>query len=77
MNFKTFLRTLVFLLMLFVVLYAGMNNIEEISFSFPGVLQKSVRAQAGIIFFVVLDRQCVLCFANIVHVIRRVRKEHV
>ena len=47
MNFKTFLRTLVFLLMLFVVLYAGMNNIEEISFSFPGVLQKSVRAQAG------------------------------
>ncbi len=53
MNFKTFLRTLVFLLMLFVVLYAGMNNIEEISFSFPGVLQKSVRAQAGIIFFVV------------------------
>ncbi len=53
MSFKTFLRTLVFLLMLFVVLYAGMYNTEEITFSFPGVLQKSVRAPASIIFFVV------------------------
>jgi uncharacterized membrane protein YciS (DUF1049 family) len=53
MSFKTFLRTLVFLAMLFVVLYAGMNNTETISFSFPLAFEKPVHQQAGIIFFVI------------------------
>ncbi len=39
MSFKSFFRTLVFLLMLFIVLYAGMYNTEDISFSFPIALQ--------------------------------------
>ena len=51
MSFKSFFRTLIFLLMLFVVLYAGMYNTEDISFSFPVALQKSVREPAALILF--------------------------
>jgi hypothetical protein len=53
MSFKSLFRTLLFLLMLFIVLYAGMNNTEESSFSFPGVLQRSVHQPAAKIFFVI------------------------
>jgi uncharacterized integral membrane protein len=53
MNFKTFLRTLVFLAMLFVVLYAGMYNTEDISFSFPIALEKSIHKPAALIFFAI------------------------
>ncbi len=51
MNFKTFLRTLVFLAILFVVLYIGMENQQSIEFSFPMALQRSIRRPAAIIFF--------------------------
>ena len=53
MNFKSFLRTFIFLVMLFVVLYAGMNNTETISFSFPIVFQRPVREAASLIFFAI------------------------
>jgi len=49
MTFKTLLRTLVFLFILFVVLYAGINNTKEIEFSFPPY--KSIREPAAWIFF--------------------------
>jgi hypothetical protein len=32
MNFATFLKTFVFLVLLFVMLYVGMNNTHEINF---------------------------------------------
>ena len=51
MNFKSFLRTLVFLVMLFVVLYAGLNNTETITFSFPLLSPRPVREAASLIFF--------------------------
>ena len=51
MNFKALVRTLIFLLILFVMLYVGMNNTESIDFSFPGVLAKSIREPAALIFF--------------------------
>ena len=51
MNFKVLLRSLVFLLVLFVVLYAGINNTREIEFSFPLAAPKSIREPAALIFF--------------------------
>ena len=51
MNFKSFLKTLVFLVMLFVVLYAGMNNTETITFSFPLLWVRPVHQAASLIFF--------------------------
>jgi uncharacterized integral membrane protein len=52
MSFKLLLRTLVFLAMLFVVLYAGMHNTQEIEFSFPMAFQKSIHAPAGMMYFI-------------------------
>jgi uncharacterized integral membrane protein len=51
MNFKTALRTAVFLVILFIVLYIGMNNSENIEFSFPIALSHSIREPAAVIFF--------------------------
>jgi uncharacterized integral membrane protein len=51
MSFKALFRSLVFLLILFVVLYAGMNNTESINFSFPIAFTKSIREPAALIFF--------------------------
>jgi uncharacterized integral membrane protein len=53
MTFKSFLRTFVFLVMLFVVLYAGMYNTETISFSFPGVFESSIHKPAALIFYAI------------------------
>ena len=53
MTFKSFLRTLVFLIMLFVVLYAVMYNTEVISFSFPGVFERDIHKPAALIFYVI------------------------
>lgn len=51
MNFKVLARVIVFLAILFVVLYMGINNTETIEFSFPMVLQGKIRAVAALIFF--------------------------
>jgi uncharacterized integral membrane protein len=51
MNFKVLFRTLVVLLILFVMVYVGLNNTERIDFSFPLALQKSLRAPAALIYF--------------------------
>jgi uncharacterized membrane protein YciS (DUF1049 family) len=50
---KMFLRTIVFLSMLFAVLYIGINNTRSIEFSFPLLLAKPVQATAAIIYFAV------------------------
>ena len=51
MNFKAIIRSLIFLIILFAMLYVGMNNTGMIDFSFPGVLAKSIREPAALIFF--------------------------
>lgn len=51
MNFKVLLRSVVFLLMLFVVLYAGINNTHPIDFSFPLASPKDIHQPAAYIFF--------------------------
>jgi len=51
MSFKVLLRSIVFLLILFVMLYVGMNNTESISFSFPIAFSKSIREPAALVFF--------------------------
>ena len=51
MNFKAFLRIVVFLLILFVVLYTGMYNTETINFSFPIAFSRSIHEPAALIFF--------------------------
>ncbi|MGC4074711.1 MAG: hypothetical protein QM760_19850 [Nibricoccus sp.] len=51
MNAKMFLRAAIFLLMLFVVLYTGMNNTHRIDFYFPVVFAKKIAAPAAFVFF--------------------------
>jgi hypothetical protein len=51
MNFKVFLRSLIFLAILFVALYAGINNTKEIEFSFPLAFSKSIHQPAAFIYF--------------------------
>jgi hypothetical protein len=51
MGFKVFLRIVVFLAMLFVLLYVGMNNTQPIAFSFPMAFAKGVSEPAALIFF--------------------------
>jgi uncharacterized integral membrane protein len=51
MSFKAVLRAIAFLVLLFVVLYVGMENTGRISFAFPLVLQDKVSAPAALIFF--------------------------
>src|ERR1700719_1413210 len=46
MGFKVFLRIIVFLAMLFVLLYVGMNNTQPIAFSFPMAFAKGVSEPA-------------------------------
>jgi uncharacterized membrane protein YciS (DUF1049 family) len=52
MNAKTVIRTVVFLLLLFVVLYTGMTNPHKIDFNFPLLLDKKVTQPAALLFFV-------------------------
>jgi uncharacterized integral membrane protein len=53
MNFRLLFRSLVFLAILFVMLYAGMYNTQPIEFAFPVLLAKNIREPAAIIFFCV------------------------
>jgi uncharacterized membrane protein YciS (DUF1049 family) len=51
MNFKLFLRTVVFLAILFVILYVGANNPQSIKFVFPMIWDKPVEQPAYLVFF--------------------------
>jgi hypothetical protein len=53
MNVKALLRTAVFLLILFVVIYVGTENTHSIDFRFPLLLSKPVHASAAWIYFAV------------------------
>ena len=50
---KILLRTVVILLILFVMLYVGMNNNQLIHFNFPVFFAKGVEANAALIYFAV------------------------
>jgi len=51
MSFKSVLKSIVFLAILFVMLYVGMNNLQSIDFSFPVAFQKKVTAPAALVYF--------------------------
>ena len=54
MSFKLFLRTVVFLAILFIMLYVGMNNPQDITFNFPiaGTTAKTpIHQSAALIYF--------------------------
>ncbi len=51
MNAKTLLRVIVFLGLVFVMLYVGMENPQRIDFNFPILLDKRITEHAAIIFF--------------------------
>jgi uncharacterized integral membrane protein len=51
MSFKAVLKSIAFLILLFVVLYVGMYNTGRISFAFPLATPKPIDAPAALIFF--------------------------
>ena len=51
MSFKAVLKSIAFLLLLFVMLYVGMYNTDSIAFSFPIASANKIKAPAAIIFF--------------------------
>jgi hypothetical protein len=51
MSFKVLFRSLVFLAILFVVLYTGINNTQSIRFSFPLAFPKDIQEPAAFIYF--------------------------
>lgn len=54
MSFKAVLKSVLFLVLLFVMLYVGMNNPQQIDFQFPiaGTTAKNpIHAPAAIIYF--------------------------
>jgi len=51
MSFKVLFRVVVFLAILFVLLYVGMNNRQSVDFNFPVLLDKKWTDQAGIVYF--------------------------
>jgi len=54
MNFAALFKTFVFLALLFVMLYVGMNNTHEIKFFFPiagTTAEAPIRASAALIYF--------------------------
>ena len=51
MNAKTLFRGVIFLLLLFVVLYVGMENPHRIDFYFPVLLEKKISQPAALLFF--------------------------
>ena len=51
MSFKVIFRSVLILIILFVMLYVGMNNRQAIEFSFPLYRDKPLIAAAGLIFF--------------------------
>jgi uncharacterized membrane protein YciS (DUF1049 family) len=52
MSIKVLFKCIVFLAILFVLLYIGMNNRQAIDFYFPILLDKKWTDQAGIVYFV-------------------------
>jgi uncharacterized membrane protein YciS (DUF1049 family) len=68
---KAVLKTIVFLAILFVMLYVGMNNTHAVDFRFPVVgvtAQKPIHASAALIYFgifaVGLIAGTILAFGN-------------
>jgi len=53
MNARTLFRGIVFLLLLFVVLYVGMENPHRIDFYFPVLLDKKISQPAALLFFAI------------------------
>jgi len=53
MSFKSVLKSIVFLAILFVMLYLGFYNRQKIDFSFPVAQQEKVTAPAAFIYFAV------------------------
>jgi len=53
MNFKLILSGLVVLLLLFVVLYIGMNNTHSVDFNFPALPAKKISQPAAYVFFAI------------------------
>ena len=51
MSFKVLFKTVVFLAILFVVLFIGINNRQSAEFYFPGVLDKKLETNAALIYF--------------------------
>jgi len=51
MNAKTLFRAIVFLLLLFVVLYVGMENKHSVDFYFPLLLDKKISQPAALLYF--------------------------
>lgn len=51
MSFKALFRSIVALAILFVMLYLGMNNTQDIPFYFPLLLKTRLIAPAGMIYF--------------------------
>jgi uncharacterized membrane protein YciS (DUF1049 family) len=52
MSFKVLFKVIVFLAILFVLLYIGLNNRQSIDFYFPILLEKKWTDKAGIVYFV-------------------------
>ena len=51
MTAKTLFRGIIFLLLLFVVLYVGMENTHRVDFYFPLLLEKKISQPAALLFF--------------------------
>ncbi len=45
------IKAIVFLIILFVMLYVGINNTDKISFSFPLLSAEKIRSTAALIYF--------------------------
>lgn len=53
MNIKLLLRTVLFLAILFVMLYVGMNNTQAIDFNFPIASPKPIHETAALLYFAI------------------------
>ena len=51
MSFKVLFKTIVFLAILFVMLYIGVNNRQSADFYFPLILDKKLTTEAAMIYF--------------------------
>jgi uncharacterized membrane protein YciS (DUF1049 family) len=51
MSFKVIFKTVVFLAVLFVMLYIGVNNRQTADFYFPMVQEKKISTEAAMIYF--------------------------
>jgi uncharacterized membrane protein YciS (DUF1049 family) len=51
MSFKVLFRSIVFLAILFIMLYIGVNNRQSADFYFPVLLDKKLTTNAAMIYF--------------------------